>query len=239
MRIRILHCLAGARMASGTAVIIDVFRACNTVLSLLDAGANRILPVATLRETRALKGQGYLIGGERNGLMPVGFDFGNSPAEAAVMDLKGRAVVLTTSAGTRGIHAASRSREIILASFANLSAVCRYLLSGRRSDISLVAMGSKGRNPAEEDDSCALLIRDLLTGVKANRAAVVLSLRECEGARRLLRLGQHEDLEFCLRMDVSETVPVVHKRGNRWVITASSALHRSAAHPPIRQAHGS
>jgi 2-phosphosulfolactate phosphatase len=41
--------------------------------------------------------------GEVNGLPPEGFDFGNSPTQVMKLDLRGRALVQRTSAGTQGI----------------------------------------------------------------------------------------------------------------------------------------
>lgn len=39
--------------------------------------------------------------GERGGIMPEGFDYGNSPTEIEGIDFSGRTIVHTTSNGTK------------------------------------------------------------------------------------------------------------------------------------------
>ena len=222
MNVELLSCVKGARAADGFAVIIDVFRASNTIIALLGAGARGVIPVATLGEARELKRRGYMIGGERDGLTPQGFDFGNSPAEASRIPVNGQEAVLTTSAGTRGLLAASRAEQILIGSFANASALSRYLRNARAEKVSLVAMGLKGREKADEDELCALFIRDLVEGRNSHFQSVVEAILRSPGADRLRRLGQHEDLELCLRQDAYDIVPIAGRTGGRLRIVPAS-----------------
>ncbi|MBM3985953.1 MAG: 2-phosphosulfolactate phosphatase, partial [Planctomycetes bacterium] len=63
-------------------VVIDVLRATSTIVSALDAGAECVVPEGTVEQaaTRA-RAEGALLGGEREGLAPPGYDLGNSPRE--------------------------------------------------------------------------------------------------------------------------------------------------------------
>src|SRR5680860_751918 len=103
MNINIYECLKGEKIATGITVIIDVFRASNTIISCLASGAEYILPVGELKKAYQLKkeNQDYLLFGERGGLPPEGFDYNNSPAKATKLDLKNKKIILTTSAGSK------------------------------------------------------------------------------------------------------------------------------------------
>jgi len=220
MKIRLLSGIEGAQAADGSVVVIDVFRASNTIIALLAAGARAVIPVATLGEARAWRRTGRLIGGERQGIQPKDFDFGNSPAAAARMQLCGRDVVFTTSAGTKGLLAPQNADQILIGSFANAQALCRHLRGARAGRISLVAMGLRGREKAEEDELCAAYIRDLLEDRPTDIRMILGALTDCKGAQRLRRLGQHDDLEYCLRPDHSDAVPRVRISDGRRIVVS-------------------
>src|SRR6056297_3662779 len=82
MDIRIKSCIEDAREAEGLTVIIDVFRASNTIIACLGQGAEYVIPVGSLEKAYRLKEQhpDHLLAGERKSLPPEGFDFGNTPA---------------------------------------------------------------------------------------------------------------------------------------------------------------
>lgn len=52
--------------------------------------------------------------GERKGIIIEGFDYGNCPTDLEKLDLTGKTVIHTTSAGTQGIANASNADEIII-----------------------------------------------------------------------------------------------------------------------------
>ena len=72
-------------LAGASAVVIDVVRASTTIVTALAHGARAVLPVATpdeaIARARAWTDGGALLGGERGGSPPPGFECGNSPAE--------------------------------------------------------------------------------------------------------------------------------------------------------------
>ena len=106
MNIQILHMVEGAKAAKGLTVIIDVFRAFTVETYLMRNNAHRIYPVGDIETAFACKKadpENTLLCGERKGIMVEGFDFGNSPSQLEHVDLTGKTVVHTTSAGTQGI----------------------------------------------------------------------------------------------------------------------------------------
>src|ERR1700691_2259778 len=114
MEIRIESLLVGAAQATGVVAIIDVFRAFSTAAVALANGASRIIMVSGVEEAFRLRDSGaaQLMMGEVEGRAPHGFDLGNSPLEASRIDVRGKAIIQRTSAGTRGIAAAGRARKL-------------------------------------------------------------------------------------------------------------------------------
>lgn len=163
-KIEILHMIEGAKQARGLTVIIDVFRAFSLECFLYDLGAAGIRPVGSIEESFGWRKRmpGCLLAGERWGKMCEGFDLGNSPSAALKMDLKGKTVIHTTSAGTQGIVNASGASSIITGSLVNAAAIARYIKKANPERVSIVAMGNGGVKPAPEDELCAEYIRSLL-----------------------------------------------------------------------------
>lgn len=164
MEIEILHLLDGAEKAAGTAVVIDVFRAFSLEAYLYQRGAALILPVQTVQEALDLKKEHpeYLLAGERYGAKVQGFDVGNSPSAIMHLDVKGKTVIHTTSAGVQGLLAASHADEVISGALVNAAAIARYLKKKNPDHVSLVCMGLEAKRDTEEDVLCAEYIRSLL-----------------------------------------------------------------------------
>ena len=161
----ITELLEGARAARGTAVIIDVFRAFSVECYLFDRGVRRVLAVGELQTAYDLKRRypDALLVGERKGVPLPGFDCGNSPALLRRMELAGKTVIHTTSAGTQGIAAASRgAAEVLAGSLVNARAVADYLKRSGPETVTLVCMGLRGQRSAPEDLLCARYIAALL-----------------------------------------------------------------------------
>ena len=185
MNIRILQLIEGAKQAVGLTVVIDVFRDFPTACFMMNNAARAIYPVGTVEEAFKLKNElpDCLIAGERGEIIVPGFDFGNSPANIEHVDLSGKNIVHTTSAGTQGIVNAVNADEIITAAFVNVYAVARYIKSQNPENVSIVCMGKAAKAPAEEDTWCAEYIRALLVGEDYDIEDRLLRLRELEGRR--------------------------------------------------------
>lgn len=175
MKISIDSLLAGAEKAAGSVAIIDVFRAFTTAAVALANGASRIVMVSTVEEAVALRNNGavQLCMGEVGGRKPAGFDFGNSPFELVGVSLDDVAIAQRTSAGTQGIVAAARgASRLYAASLVTANATARALRAETPDLITLVPMGSAGSARTDEDELCALHLRNLLEGRSGDPEAV-------------------------------------------------------------------
>lgn len=166
MNIRIDSLIAGAERAVGITVIIDVFRAFTTAAVAFAKGATKIIMVRDVEEALRLRsaGVGELCMGEVGGVAPPGFDLGNSPFEVSKADLEGRTIIQRTSAGTQGIVAARQATRLYAGSLLTASATARAILRQAPADVSLVAMGLDGVKRSDEDELCAIHLRNLLQG---------------------------------------------------------------------------
>jgi 2-phosphosulfolactate phosphatase len=179
MQVRIGSLLDGARTATGAVAVIDVFRAFTTGAVALANGADRIVMVASVAEAFALRaaGLGQVCMGEVHGEPPPGFDFGNSPYEIAGVDFTGRTIIQRTSAGTQGIVAASAQADRLYAAALVTARATARALAAEPGPVSLVAMGENGADRTDEDELCALHLRNLLAGRPGDPAAVRALIR--------------------------------------------------------------
>lgn len=167
-------------------VIIDVFRAFSTACYAFDNGINRLLDVATPEEAFALRDKlkaEVIIAGEQDEKKPAGFDYGNSPTEMLTGSLAGKTMIHCTTAGTRGIISASGATEILGAGLVNAGAVASYISMIRPEKVTLVAMGYRATETAEEDMLCARYIKDLLQGRETDISKETEALRKGAGSR--------------------------------------------------------
>jgi 2-phosphosulfolactate phosphatase len=236
---RVLSCIAmdtsiyslleGARHATGTVAVIDVFRAFTSAAVALANGAAGIVMVCSVEEAFALRdaGIGQICMGEVRGRAPPGFDFGNSPFEISGVDFGGKTIVQRTSAGTQGIVAAGkRAVRLYAASLVTADATVRALLSGSPNQVSLVAMGDNGIKRTDEDELCAIHLRNRLEGRPGDADALcrlILAGGEVRRFHDQSRPYLHpEDVDialdidrydFAVRVDFEDGRPVAHMEG--------------------------
>ena len=174
MEIRLVSLLEGARSAEGVVIIIDVFRAYTTAAVALSKGAEKIVLVAEVDEAIALREQGVgdLCVGEVGGMRPEGFDFNNSPSELSRADIAGKTIIQSTRAGTVGMVAATGAERLYGGSFAVASATVEAVSRQRPDLLTIVAMGSEGRIRVDEDEQCALFLKNLFQGRRPSHGAV-------------------------------------------------------------------
>lgn len=188
MKIAVNSLLSGAGAAIGAVAIIDVFRAFTTAAVVLANGASRIVMVGSVAEALALRDAGIVQAcmGEVGGVAPPAFDFGNSPFEVSSRDFRGKAVAQRTSAGTQGIVAARSADALYATSLVTASGTARALRAGAPTNVTLVAMGHEGVERTDEDELCALHIRNLLEGRPGDPDAVRRVILAGKEAARLL-----------------------------------------------------
>ncbi len=174
VEIKIVSLLEGAQQAEGTVIIVDVFRAFTTASVALSRGISKIIFVADPDEALALRleGKADICVGEVGGIPPEGYDFGNSPHELSTANLAGKVMAHSTRAGTVGVNAASKADRVYGGSFANAEATVNAILQENPELVTIVAMGLAGKERTDEDELCAIYLRNLLEGRQSDADAV-------------------------------------------------------------------
>jgi 2-phosphosulfolactate phosphatase len=205
-----------------TVVVVDILRATSCMTTAFAHGVKLIKPFASLEDCLAMKSEGYVTSGERDGKKVDGFDLGNSPFEYMDKRLNGQSIAFTTTNGTKAIAKSIRARNIVIGSFLNLSALAKHLRNGP-NDILVVCAGWKGRFNLEDTLFAGALIEALSHTVKLECDAPQASLhlfkmaksnmleflKEASHVKRLENLKVLEDISFCLSIDKYDVVPVM------------------------------
>jgi 2-phosphosulfolactate phosphatase len=204
-------------------VAIDVLRATTAICTAFQYGAEKMIPVSTVEEARALKDEGFLAGAERNGRIVEGFDFGNSPYSYMGEHIKGQTLVLTTTNGTKAINRAAKTHEVYVGALVNLDAIIKLLID-QPTDVLLLASGWQGKFNLE-DSICAGAITEALlesglymSDEDSTIAAMFLFkkakdnyfgfLKASSHRRRLKNLNLNEDIKYCLTPNQTDVIPV-------------------------------
>lgn len=194
-----------ASLSEGLTVVIDVLRAFTTACYAFNNGVGTIFPVENISEALILKKNSLnnLVIGEINGLKARGANYGNSPAEIESISFTNKNIIMTTSAGTKGILGAKKANEIITGSFVNAKAVSEYILQVKPSVVTLLC--TDNRWEYNEDALCATYIKNLLENKKNNFNNIKNHLINHPCTDRFLRDGSTDLLkrDFELAMDVN------------------------------------
>lgn len=230
MRIHLIEGDAGCRFAverAAVAVIVDALRASATATALLEEGAGEVCVVREVEEAFALKTvwPDALLFGERGGLPPQGFDFGNSPREAC--HAQGRRVVFTTTTGAGRLLAAWGAPAALMASVVNSSAVSRYLKRQVADEVVIIPAGlmNDPEFDAQEDWAAAAWIAAQLYaqgghawGEGHRPYCRVKERLDAEGVEALFLTAPHADklravnleadIPLCARVDCCGALPI-------------------------------
>jgi 2-phosphosulfolactate phosphatase len=221
--------LTPEQLTHSVAVVIDVLRATTTIVYALAAGCCAVWPIEHVEEARRVADQmragRVLLGGERDGVPPEGFDLGNSPSEYTCARCKGTTLVLTTTNGTRALLRAAGAARTLIAGFVNYSAVCEQLAEEARP-IDIVCAGYHGDVALEDALLAGALVEFLCEHgpVRLNDAARLAwdcfenhgrvldgALEVSAGGAHLLGLGYDEDIRAAARVDQFAVVPEVRR----------------------------
>lgn len=213
-------------------VVVDVLRASSSIVTLLERGAARVIAAASIDEARALHTRlpDHVLCGEKDGLPPPGFDYGNSSSEFARLELGGRAVILATSNGTRILAALADAPAVVTGCLLNRTAAARaavQIASARELDIAVVCSAAYGGStfvledalgagaivdaalaaaPSLQAGDAARFAGDAFAATRAHLADAVASAYH---ARELIEAGLAEDVTYCARLDVSDVAPLL------------------------------
>lgn len=212
-------------------VVIDVFRATSAICTAFQYGVKRIIPVSSVDEAKEYQSKGMIAAAERHGEIVEGFDMGNSPFSYMNPSLKGKEIVLTTTNGTKAIERAKAADHVIVGSFLNIDAVCRYLQQMNK-DVILLCAGWRDRYNMEDSLFAGAVINRLKdnpvfkgladSSLAANQLYVQAKgnlnefLKNSSHRNRLARLDLEKDIEYCLQENTIDLVPIY--RGNALMI---------------------
>jgi 2-phosphosulfolactate phosphatase len=228
-----------ARRAGTIYVVVDLIRATTTLTVAFDSGCQRVLlapDIETALERAQAEPGRFLLGGEREGVAPPGFDLGNSPAEYARAVLANHTLLFATTNGTRALRACVGGHAIFAGSYRNAEALVQAASQTTRSaaatGIVIVCAGREHR-PAYDDTLCSgYVARKIATRLEQTGFAVEMGsgariaaelsdaamssatpLRErlaaSDAGRAVTQLGLSDDLDWCAKIDESQAVPSV------------------------------
>ncbi|HKJ42941.1 MAG TPA: 2-phosphosulfolactate phosphatase [Sunxiuqinia sp.] len=203
-------------------VVVDILRATSSVCTAFANGVNRIIPVSTVEDARQKKEEGYIVASERDGYVLDFADFGNSPFNFSVERVRGNDIAYSTTNGTRCIKMASHSREVLIGSFLNLSALVNYLVE-QDAPVLIFCASWKDRFSLEDTIFAGALAERLLHSGKYESIcdAVTASIDLWSLAKndlngyilkaaqkdRLASKGLDDCIEFCHQLDFTNLVP--------------------------------
>lgn len=221
--------------AGSVCVIVDVLRASSSIVTILDRGAVEVLPARDIEAALDLKKHfpDHTLCGEKGGLPPPGFDYGNSPKEFSELNLIGRSLILATSNGTRVLDAVAKTAGVVLiGTMLNRTAAARAALriaAERNTDVSVFCSAAHGgsgfvledalgagaiadaaslSDPVLQLSDSARFTRDSFRQVSTGIGAAIASAYH---AQELVAEGLGDDVGYCSRVDVSDTVPLLTK----------------------------
>ncbi|MDN5216593.1 2-phosphosulfolactate phosphatase [Fulvivirgaceae bacterium BMA12] len=203
-------------------VAVDILRASSCMTAGISNGVGSIRPFADLEACKAMKTQGYVIAGERNGQKVAGFDLGNSPYDYLQEHLNGKKIAVTTTNGTLAIEKSKNAKMVVIGSFLNKSTLANFLQK-KGEDVLIFCAGWKGKFNLEDTLFAGAMVEALkghfLPSCDAPLAAQALYkdakkdlrayLQNSSHVQRLQKLGIDRDIAYCLTEDQLNVIPAL------------------------------
>ncbi len=203
-------------------VLVDVLRTCTVAPLLFERGLTELALTPSLRTARAAAREGWLLLGERQGVPAEGFNYGNSPAELAGIDVMGKRAVMVSENAPRWLPQIADARRVLLGSLYNAAAVAEVASRQALESIDLVGSGFEGE--PDLDDAlaagvlAAMLAERLPTAARSGATRFALSLLrafpdpmealwQSVSGHYLRRVGLERDLAFSAQISASSVVP--------------------------------
>lgn len=203
-------------------VLVDVLRTCTVAPMLFDRGIAALALTPSLGRARAAGAAGRLLIGERQGVPPEGFHFGNSPALLTTADVSGRSVVMVSENAPRWLDQVTQARHVLLASLVNAEAVAARAAALANERVDLVGSGFAGEPDLDDTLALGLIAGLLMTRLPSARpsGATRLSLGllralpdpldglwNSTAGRYLRAIGLEQDIAMSARVSVLDVVP--------------------------------
>lgn len=209
-----------------TSVVIDVLRATSVIVTAIDNGAKEVIPVSTVDFAMKVSGSAFsgqtLLCGERNTKKIEGFVLGNSPLEFTQEIVNGKSIILYTTNGSKALIKAKFSENLVAASFHNLPAIAKYLVSINK-DVEILCSGNNGSFSLEDAVCAGKLVSEILTLnqdaelTDSSRASTIIAkssgknilkmLKETDHGKLLIENGFSADIKECSLYGVKDVIP--------------------------------
>ena len=212
-------------------LVVDLLRATTTIAMLFSAGLRDLVVVDSigLAQEYATLDKRLLLG-EVGGLPPEGFDYGNSPVEAAAAPVQGRGAVLFTTNGTAALCARAGHGAILSCSLVNAKAVvnaaaryesvlvtCAGTGGGTRFALEdFLAAGAIVRLQTEASPEAELGDAARLAAEAADPGLIRERIISSEHGKETVELGFAPDIDLAIQVGISEAIPEVVEHGAGW-----------------------
>lgn len=213
-----------------TTIVIDVLRATSTIVTALNNGCKGIIPIVTVEEAfdkaQQLAEGSFLLGGERKGVRIEGFSLGNSPLEYEKEIVENKVIIFSTSNGTRAIRKAEKAKRVFIASFLNISAVAKKAVSCQ-DDITIICAGTAGKFSLDDIGCAGMLVHKIVEEIgvyqvsdlayiayylyQQHKNNILDLMKMANHYNYLNKLGLEKDLNYCLKTDRFQSVPIWSK----------------------------
>lgn len=205
-------------LSDDVTIMVDVLRASTTITSALE-NFNEVIALKSKKEAIKLaKTHKAVLAGERQGAKIERFDAGNSPIQ--IKKLSGKTLILTTSNGTRILERINA--KTLIGSFVNAKAVANAASKIAKNHIEIVMAGVNGTFAIEDFLGAGEIITNLknhnidemaLSAYIASRndEMATKAIMNSRSALRLHKLGYDKDINFCIKKDIYNIVPVYKK----------------------------
>jgi 2-phosphosulfolactate phosphatase len=206
-------------------VVIDMFRATSVIVTALSNGCKEVIPYLTVEETlehaKKLNRKDYILGGERRAIKIEGFDLSNSPLEYTETIIKDKAVLMTTTNGTKTLTKSTSAKRILIAAMINAKAVAKRLIE-INEDVVIINAGTNGNFSMDDYICSGYIINEMLTEQKnleltdiaktANmiyekNPDIISYVKEATHYSVMKSLKLDNDIEYCTKKNIVDIVP--------------------------------
>ncbi|SMB96541.1 2-phosphosulfolactate phosphatase [Desulfonispora thiosulfatigenes DSM 11270] len=209
-------------------IVIDVFRASNSIITALSNGASTIIPVSEIDVAFEIKKNNpkFLLGGERKSLKIEGFNFGNSPLEYTKDKIQDKTIIFTTANGSRALNKVHLADKIFVASFANAKYIAEKVINYNKN-ISIVCAGTLGNTSLEDSLAAGKIIDEILKNTnyelndfaylclgsyRNNKNDLFNLVSNSANGKRLYELNKIEDIKYCIQEDTISLIPLYENK---------------------------
>ncbi len=210
-------------------IVVDILRATSSITVMFSRGANEVIPFRSIQSAKRfyeslVDQENYYLCGEKGGLKPPFFHFGNSPSEFVKAEFSGKTILFATTNGTKAIYKASKlCDDVITGSFLNLTSSVGYIISKKIERILIVCAGNNGQPSVEDTLFAGAIVEKLINynTTLSDSGIISYSLWKEHGtkfigshAKKLEKLGFNQDIELCAQIDRFQNIVFYDKKHN-------------------------